>query len=233
MKIIDLTQAFYIGLKPYDAPWYPKFDIENIMKPESDPNGTTRTFTQHTIFPHNATHVESSLHFYPDGTSIDKVPLEKLVGRAILADLSYKSHGDIIDSDDLDGDVGDIVLEGDRLLIRTDYMDKYWDNGNYWDNPPYLTADAVSWMVEKKISLLGLDCLTDKPSDKTSPVHKKLLQNEIPILEYIKNMKSLSSRVVFLVALPLLIQGVEASAARVIAIEDFEVRDNEKQGTCK
>lgn len=221
MKIIDLTQAFYIGLKPFDADWYPKFHINKIMTPENDPNGTMRTFTQHVIFPHNATHIESSLHFDPKGEPVSEVPLERFIGNAVVADLSHKTHGDTITSVDLEKAVGDIVKPYQRLLIRTDYMNKYWDTNYYWDNPPYLTAEAVDWILEKKIALVGLDCLTDKPTDGTSPVHRKLLKNGIPILEYIRNMNLIDSREVFLIALPLLVEGVEASAARVVAIDDF------------
>lgn len=69
--------------------------------------------------------------------------------------------------------------------------------------------------------MVGLDCLTDKPSDKISPVHRKLLKNGIPILGYIRNMNLISSRKVFLVELPLLVEGVEASAARVVVIDNL------------
>ncbi|MHB8062821.1 MAG: cyclase family protein [Ruminiclostridium sp.] len=219
MKIVDLTQGFYIGLKPYNAAWYPRFEMKAVMIPSTDTNGTTRTFTQHNIFCHNATHVESSLHFFPDGKPINEVDLEILVGPAIVADLSYKSVREPIYADDLEKAVGDIVNDGCRLLIRTDYLNNYWESDSYWDNPPYLTLDAVNWIVEKKIKLVGIDCLTEKPGDITSPVHFNLLKNDIPIIEYIKNMNQLSQKEVFLIALPILVKGAEAAAARVIAID--------------
>lgn len=219
MKIVDLTQGFYVGLKPYDAAWYPRFDMKAVMIPSTDPNGTTRTFTQHNIFCHNATHVESSLHFFPDGKPINEVELDTLIGHAIVADLSYKLPKEAIYAVDLEKAVGDIVCEGCRLLIRTDYLDNYWDSEAYWDNPPYLTPDAVNWILEKRIKLVGIDCLTEKPGDINSPVHIGLLSNNIPIIEYVRNMNKLSQREVFLIALPIHVKGAEAAAARVVAIE--------------
>lgn len=227
MKIIDLTQGFYKGLKPYNAEWYPKFDISVAMTPETDPNGTTRTFSQHFIFPHNATHAESSLHFFPDGTHISDVPLDTFVGKALVADLSYKSLNEPITDLDLENAVGDLLSNGDRLLIHTGYLNKHWDEDDYWDKPPYLTAEAANWMVSKKVKMVGFDCLTEKPGDKTSIVHRTLLENEIPIIEYMKNMHQLSSKQTFLVALPMLIEGVEASAVRVIAIEGLEGKEGQ------
>ncbi len=219
MKIVDLTQDFYVGLKPYDAAWYPKFEMKAVMIPSTDPNGTTRTFTQHNIFCHNSTHIESSLHFFPHGTPINEIPLEVLVGPAVVADLSYKSLKEPIFGDDLERAVGDIISDECRLLIRTDYLNNYWDTEGYWDNPPYLTPDAVDWILKKNIKMVGIDCLTEEPGDINSPVHTALLKNNIPIIEYIKNLNQLSQRKIFLVALPILVKGAEAAAARVIAIE--------------
>lgn len=219
MKLTDLTQGFYEGLAPYDAPWYPRFRIRKVMQPDQDSNGTTRTFTQHEIFPHNATHIESALHFFPDGQPIAQVPLEVLVGPAIVANLSDKGDLEPIDADDLERTVGDLDCAGKRLLIRTDYVDRCWGRDDFWDKPPYVTPSVAEWIIERKIRMMGLDCLTERPGDEASPVHIALLENDIPIIEYLRNMGQLESREVFLVALPSLIEGVEAAAARVIALE--------------
>lgn len=219
MKIIDLTQGFYQGLKPYDANWYPKFKIEYMMRPEQDPNHTNRTFTQHHIFPHNATHIESSLHFDPEGMTLDQIPLDTFIGRAIVANLSHKGKCEPITADDLERSVGLEIKEGDILLIRTDYLDENWGDEEYWVNPPYLTLEAAQWMIAKQIKFVGFDCLTEKPGDKESPVHREILKAGIPIMEYIRNLRELSHKEVFLIALPVLVEGVESAATRVIAIE--------------
>ena len=121
----------------------------------------------------------------------------------------------ILDGDDLERTVGDLDCAGKRLLIRTDYVNRRWGAPDFWDKPPYLTPSAAAWMIERKVCLMGLDCLTERPGDRASPVHIALLERDIPIVEYLRNMGQLSSREVFLIALPLLIEGVEATAARV------------------
>lgn len=52
-----------------------------------------------------------------------------------------------------------------------------------------------------------------------------LLRNDIPLLEMITNLNSLTQDVCFLMALPglLKVQGIDASPAQVIALEGFEV----------
>ena len=222
MKLIDLTQGFYEGLAPYDADWYPHFRIRKVMEPDADPNGTTRTFTQHEIFPHNATHIESALHFFPNGQAIADVPLDTLVGPAIVADLSAKGDLDPIEAGDLEAAVGDLDCGGKRLLVRTDYVDRRWGAKDFWDKPPYLTTSAAEWIIEHRIRMVGLDCLTERPGDRASPVHIALLKRDIPIIEYLRNMGELTSREVLLIALPLLVHGVEATAARSIAVEGID-----------
>ncbi len=219
MRYVDLTTSFHRELRPYDADWYPRFRIHYVMEPDHDPNGTTRTFTRHEIFPHNATHVESSLHFYPDGTPIAEVPLDTLIGPAVVADLSSKQDLEPVDGDDLERAIGDLDCRGKRLLVRTDYVNRRWGAPDFWDKPPYLTPGAASWAIDRGVVLVGLDCLTERPGDVESPVHRALLSAGIPILEYLRNMGELNGRETFLVALPLLIEGVEAAAARVVAVE--------------
>jgi arylformamidase len=219
MRLIDLTHGYYPGMPAYPADWFPEFGMQRTMTPESDPNGTRRTFSRLDIFPHNATHIEYTLHFDPDGQGIDEVPLDVLIGRACVADLSFKGDFEEVTGEDLEKAVGADWVEGDRLLVRTDYLKRRWGAADYWDRPPYLTQSAADWAVAHGARLVGIDCLTERPGDKASPVHHTLLGAKIPLLEYITNMDQLRERVVQLFALPIKVHGAEAAPARVVAIE--------------
>lgn len=223
-RIVDLTHGFYDGMPAYPADWFPAFATESTMTPTSDPNGTQRTFSVLHLFPHNATHMEYRLHFYPGAEGIDAVPLETLVGRACVADLSYKKDLEPVTGEDLDAVLAHIWHPGDRLLIRTDYVRRAWGRSDYWDVPPYLTPSAAQWAIDNQAVLIGFDCLTELPGDKQSPVHHMLLSAGIPLLEYLTNMHELSRDVVELIALPIKVAGVEAAPARVVAIETDEAR---------
>ncbi|WP_194911674.1 cyclase family protein [Catenulispora rubra] len=219
MRIVDLTHGFYQGMPAYPAGWFPEFGLERRMTPDTDPAPTTRTFSQLHLFPHNGTHIEYRLHFFPDAEGIDAVPLETLVGRACVADLSHVANLTPITGDDIEKRVGDIWQRGDRLLVRTDYVSRAWGRPDYWDVPPYLAPSAAEWAVDNGASLVGIDCLTERPGDGTSPVHLTLLTAGIPIAEYLTNMHELTRQVVQLYALPIKVRDSEAAPARVIAIE--------------
>jgi arylformamidase len=224
MRVVDLTHGFYPGMPAYPADWFPRFTIDRAMTPASDPAGTHRTFSQLHLFPHNATHIEFQLHFDPQGAPVDAVPLSTLMGPACVANLSHKRDLEPVTGDDLERAVGPAWQPGDRLLIRTDYLHRAWGREDYWERPPYLTPSAADWAVARQAALVGLDCLTERPGDGTSPVHRRLLSAGIPLLEYVTNLHQLSEQVVELIALPLKVADVEAAPARVIALEGTEVR---------
>lgn len=218
-RLIDLTHGYYGGMPTYPADWFPHSTWERVMTPASDPNGTTRTFSLLHLFPHNATHIEFGLHFWPDGPGIDAVPLDVFIGRACVADLSAKGDLDPVTGDDLEAAVGPVWQQGDRLLVRTDYLHRAWGRPDYWDVPPFMTQSAADWAVAAGAALVGIDCLTERPGDRASPVHHTLLGAGIPILEYVTNLHQIRRPVVDLVALPLKVADVEATPARVVAIE--------------
>ncbi|USG64611.1 cyclase family protein [Brevibacillus ruminantium] len=220
MKIIDITHGFYPDMPSYEAKWYPKFAIKPVMTPETDPAPTRRTFTRLELFAHNATHVDAPKHFFEDRESLDRLPLDIFIGRACIADLSYKKPFEPITADDIEKAVRDIWEPGSRLLIRTDYLLHNWGRPDFWDRPPYLTPSVADWVIENKGVLIGLDCLTEKPGDVESPVHLKLLGEGIPILEYITHLHLAESKVSCLFALPTKVEGVEASPVRAVLLEN-------------
>src|SRR5215472_10203673 len=65
------------------------------------------------------------MHFISTGNSVDKVPLEKLTGEAIILDVSEKTIGEGITNVDLDI-YSKIVKPDDIVLLYTGTSD-HWD----------------------------------------------------------------------------------------------------------
>ncbi|WKU08484.1 cyclase family protein [Micromonospora sp. HUAS LYJ1] len=219
--MIDISQGWHEGMPSYDAPWYPRFEICRAMTPWTDPTGGGRTFSDLRLFPHNGTHVESGFHFFEDREKIDEVPLDTFVGRACIADLSRLGDLEPVSGDDLERVLRDIWQRGDRLLIRTDHPNRHLGRDDYWDSPPYLTPSSADWMVDNDAVLVGLDCITERPDDRSGQVHRRLLAAGIPILENIQNLDQVSGSVVQLMALPVKIAGVEAAPARAVVFDGW------------
>jgi arylformamidase len=222
VRIIDISQGWREGMPRFEAGWYPEFKLERVMTPQSDPALAGRTFSKFELFPHNASHVESSLHFDEGGEEIAAVPLETVVGLACVADLSHLRDHDAVTGQALDAAAGAHWQPRRRLLIRTDHPRRRLGSLDYWTTAPYLEPSAADWIVENDVALLGLDCITDRPGDETFPVHRRILEAGIPILENVANLHELSQPVVWLAAQPIKIHGAEAAPARPVAIEGFE-----------
>jgi arylformamidase len=221
VRLIDISQGWYLGMPSFEATWYPKFDIERVMTPTTDPAGRNRTFTRLSLFPHNGSHVESGFHFDPEGRPIDEVPLGTFLGPAVVADLSHKSDREAVSADDLDQAVSEVWKPGLRLLIRTDHPLRNLGATHYWDVAPYLTPQAADWMVDHEVALCGMDCVTERQGERDFPVHRRLLGAGIPILENIANLHQISHRRVWLTALPIKVADVEAVPVRAVVIEDW------------
>jgi arylformamidase len=219
VRIIDISQGWHVGMPKFDAEWYPAFDVERVMTPATDPAGMDRTFSLLHLFPHNGSHVESGVHFFPDGAPIDRVALERFVGPCAIADLSYLRDLEPVTADDLEKAVGDSWRAGMRLLIRTDHPLRHGGDDDYWDTPPYVDESAAAWIVEHGAALVGMDCITEKPGDRAFPIHRRLLAAEVPILENLANIHEVTEPVAWLFAAPIKVSDVEAAPVRALVVE--------------
>jgi len=225
MKVVDLTLTLYEGMPCFPVDWYPKPKFEKVLDPNTDPTGSHRHAGKATLFNHGGTHLDSPMHYnyFNCKKTIDIVPLDALVGNCHWVHLPGKKNLEPITAADLDKACKGLDLQDKLLVVTTGYTDNNWEKDDYFKVSPYLAPDSAEWMVEKKIKLVGIDFQTDKPGDASFPVHNVLLSKEIYILEYLCNITDLIkqnfSREFILSVGALKLKGMEASPARVFAIQ--------------
>ena len=225
MKVVDLTLTIYEGMPCFPVSWYPKPKFEHVLTPANDPTNSHRYASKTLLFCHGGTHLDSPMHcnYFDCKKTIDKVPLDVLVGQTVWVHLPDKENLEPITDIDLEEATKEFALKNMRLLITTGYTDKNWGKDDYFTVSPFLTAKAAEWMVEKEICMVAIDFQTDKPGDATFPVHNVLLSKEVYILEYITNVDQLVAggfAKEFLMAVGTLkLENLEASTARVFAIQ--------------
>ncbi len=219
LRIIDLTLGYSHGMPAYGTAWYSQVEIRPLMTPETDPTGHGRRFSQFVFNPHNATHVDAPSHFVPGGKNVSDLEPDRFIGPALVLDLTHRGLYEPVTADDLEAAAGGRMRPGLRLLLRTDYVDRHWGDPDFWQKPPYLAPSAADWCVEQGAALVGLDFLTEEPGDRDFPVHRRLLEADIPILEYLRNLKALRGPTVWLMAAPMLVEGAEAAPVRALAVE--------------
>lgn len=178
-----------------------------------------------TLSAHTATHVDSPLHVIKDSITVGQLSLEKLIGDAIILNLTNKKPNSPITSEDFIK-YEEKIRFNDIIILRTDWTDKKWGTNEYWDNSPYLTEDGAKWLVAKCPKAIGFDFFEEysarlkdfKPEDFV--VHKMILKEGIAIIEHLTNLGKISRERVKLYVLPLKLMVTEAAPARAIAIEE-------------
>lgn len=209
--VIDLTLPLEDDMPLF--PGLPRFESESHVSKET--GALTHRIR---ISTHQGTHIDAPRHYVDDGKTIDEVGLEPLQGEATVVDL--RDHqGDDITADVLesaDADVG----AGDIVVLITGDVDEHFYDEDFFENASALTADAAEWLVDRDVSVVANDFLSEGLGDPQRPVHNTVLGAGIPFVEYICNTDVIVDRTtVDLVCVPLYLEGFEASPARVFVRE--------------
>ncbi|NJN97787.1 MAG: cyclase family protein [Anaerolineales bacterium] len=207
-RIVDLTHV----LQPFKE----QYTLEVAQRGKRQgPEGDIMSLVY--MWSHVGTHVEAPLHFLTDGGDTASLPIEKLMGPAIVLDFRHKGINEAISLAEIQA-AGDIQV-GDRVLTMTGRHTQYRTPQSH--DRPYITEEAVRWLVEdRKINCLGTDSSGFEVRGVSHHPDHRLLNNAgIPVLECLNNLVELRQQRVFLIALPWPVIGLDACPVRAIAIE--------------
>jgi arylformamidase len=222
MRIIDLSPGVPHGFK---GP--PSTDVGVQLDVRIKP-GYWQSSQAHMSL-HTGCHVESALHSIEDGESIDQVGLERVIGSAVVLDLTPVEDEQLIDSAALERAErglhrqGESLREGDILLLRTDWSNRAIGTPDYFQRSPALTEDAAKWLVDKRPKSIGCDFFEEPAARRPGwtaeefVVHRAILGAEIPLIEGIVNLAELNGRCQFFAPFYKYV-GIEAAPARAFAI---------------
>lgn len=157
---------------------------------------------------HVGTHIDAPSHLTNKDSLICDYPVDKFIGQGCLLDVRGE---DLIQMKE---EYLQRVQEGDIVLLYTGY-DEFFGTEKYFDNHPVVDEKLAQFFINRKVKLVGID--TPSPDQYPFNVHHRLLEEDILIIENIRNLKSLLNVLSFeVMAFPLNIQA-EASLARVVA----------------
>jgi len=183
---------------------------------------------------HGGTHFDSPIHFGQRKTTLDKIPVQRLVGAAAVIDISasaaktrdYRATAqDLANWEKTNG----AIPSGSMVLFRTGWG-KYWpDRKQYMgsDVPgdvkhlhfPGISKEAAEILVKRGVSGVGIDTASmDYGPSKDFIVHQVLNEADIFGLENIANMERLPAKGATLIALPIKIEDGSGGPVRIIAI---------------
>jgi arylformamidase len=212
-RIVDLTQV----IEPTTADAERKFvvhihdaleEVPGTIRPE----GEWYVMSDVELMDHVGTHIEAPLHCLKDGMDLSQIPLEKLIGDAVILDLrdAYSDSGVTPEQvkkavDDAGGiKKNDIVF---CMMGETDYF----------------STEAIRWLVDAGMKLMGVDSAGLEIPHSVSHAnenHLALFRADIPLIERLANLDRLSKSRVKVYALPIPVAGLDAFPLRVIAIKE-------------
>ena len=203
MKFIDLSHIVTDNMPVF--PGDPAMSLTQVAS--VDKEGYT-DHELHTLM-HVGTHIDAPLHMIAGGKRISEIPPEHFIGPGVLIDVRGKNE---ITADSLKNkNIG----AGSVVLLFSGYSKKY-KTPEYDINFPKISLDFAGSLVEIKVKILGLDFINPDTED-SFPIHKKLLGNDVLIIENLTNLESLINIKAFEVsAIPLNLHA-DASPVRVVA----------------
>ncbi|MCS6953411.1 MAG: cyclase family protein [Bryobacterales bacterium] len=183
---------------------------------------------------HGGTHLDSPIHFAEGKWSTAEIPLERLIGPAVVVDIQAACEKDR----DYRLTAADVrawekrygrIRPGDIVLVRTGWG-KYWpDLKQYLGSDkrgdasglsfPGLSQEAAEVLVERKVSGVGIDTASlDYGRSTDFIVHRILSAANIYGLENVAQLERLPPRGATLIALPMKIEGGSGGPVRIIAV---------------
>ena len=219
-NVITISRTFYdlTHLISKDIPVYP-----GDPKPEFEPFATIKqdkvNVTRMVIGSHTGTHVDAQKHFISHANGVDKEPLSKFIGEAVILDMSKKNIGEGITHTDLDV-YSKIIKRNDILLLYTGMSD-HWGEYSIRNNFTYVELSGAQWIVDHGVKSVGIDTFSvEKYGFKEGLTHKKLLTNGIGIIENLNSsLKNFVGKKMFLICLPLMFKDIDGSPSRTILFD--------------
>ena len=159
---------------------------------------------------HTGTHIDAPVHFIEGGLGADAVPLDALIGEALVIDATGSTG--VIDRATLEG-LG-IPAGEQRLIFKT-------GNSRLWDAPTFSTSfigldeQAARMLVASGARLVGIDYLSIAPFGDPTPTHRALLEARVVILEGL-DLRAVEPGPYDLLCLPLRIVGCDGGPARAL-----------------
>jgi kynurenine formamidase len=171
---------------------------------------------------HVGTHVDAFRHVSPTGASIDEMPLDLFIGKAVCFDLRHiPDLGDITaeDMDKAEAAAG-VKVDGHIVLLCTGFHQRNYPGlESVWKNP-LLTVGATHWLHERSSRMHGVEGpSTDKPTDNIFAQHRLCRDLGMSHWEWLVNLEELVGKGEFeFFGVPLKVKGGSGSPVRAFAI---------------
>lgn len=233
-RIVDLTYAFDANSVYW--PTAEQFKLETDFEGMTE-KGYFYSAYRYSAAEHGGTHLDSPVHFAKGRHTVDELPLDQLMGSAIVIDVTAKAAANpdylvsVADFENWEKSNGKIPV-GTIVLLRTGFGKFYPDRKKYLGTDergaeavaklhfPGLDPAAARWIAaNRSIKAIGLDTASiDYGQSTLFESHRILFEKNVPAFENVANLDQLPVKGFSVIALPMKIKGGSGGPLRIIAI---------------
>lgn len=233
-RIVDLTYAFDANSVYW--PTAEQFKLETDFEGMTD-KGYFYSAYRYSAAEHGGTHLDSPVHFAKGRYTVDELPLQQLIGAAIVVDVTAQCAANpdylvsVADFENWEKRNGKIPA-GTIVLLRTGFGKFYPDRKKYLGTEergaeavaklhfPGLDPAAARWITtNRSIKAIGLDTASiDYGQSTLFESHRALFEKNVPAFENVANLDHLPAKGFSVIALPMKIKGGSGGPLRIVAV---------------
>ena len=209
-KYYDLTRP--IGPDFAVFPGDPEFKIEKVKEIAK---GNTYNLCYLHMGNHTGTHIDFPAHVIANGKTSSDYPIDSFIGEGIIINVP-----DCEDEKSL-GITSEFIKK--QNIKKNDIIFFQTSNSKLPDNKisekfVYLTPQGADELINKQIKMVGIDYLSIDPlEEETLPSHKKLLSNNVLIVENLQLANIPSGRYKKIIVSPPRLEKMDGLPVRVLA----------------
>jgi arylformamidase len=203
LEIFDITPTINsrLAVFPGDTPFSEDFVMSTDL-------GQHLTLSKITTTVHLGAHTDAPIHYAARAESIESRSLHYYLGPAQVIEVLLPRGSRLRVAD-----LKQVAIQAPRVLFRTgSYPDPYQWNNDF----NALSSELVDYLHAKKVILVGIDTPSIDPAeDSVLESHQAIHRHNMAILEGIV-LNQVPEGVYELIALPLKIEGADATPVRAI-----------------
>jgi kynurenine formamidase len=182
---------------------------------------------------HGGTHVDAPVHFAEGRATVDRIPLERLVGDAVVIAVNARPDDQITIADLAAWEKQHGAIPKSAIVLFRTGWSRFWpDRVKYLGTGergagavpklhfPGLHPDAARWLVKERApKAVGIDTASiDYGQSKLFETHRALFAADVPAFENLNDLDKLPPKGARVIALPMKIAGGSGAPLRAIAL---------------
>jgi kynurenine formamidase len=207
-----------------------------VVSAQETPAGFYYAANDFSTSEHGGTHLDAPVHFAEGRHTTDQIPLDRLIGPAVVVDVSEQAEANA----DYRADIPAIegweqthgrIPDGAIVLIRTGWSSRWPDAARYLGTAkrgeagvkelhfPGIDSSAARWLTaERRVKAVGIDTPSiDYGQSSSYDTHRMLFAQNVPAFENVTSLDRLPPRGAHVVALPMKIKGGSGGPLRIVA----------------